>query len=806
MSDTALARAHARQPTLVAALDIFIELLLVSLLAFCAFAYGAVDAWSEGIACSAAALLAGLVAARNALLHQRDRRWWIWLPVIAYLAISTLQLIPLPAAVWQTISPRTLELRKELLSDLPNAAEVLHRMPATLYPHATRHDLRLVLLAGSVLFVVTSLFRSPTRIRRLMVWLALLGGAMGTLALAQDLTKATGIYWHVAIGIAPHGGTFVNHNHFAQFMNLTLGCALGLLLSSLPKDPSASRQIAWWTIPILLIGAVAIPLSLSRGGLLSMIVGGLVLLTMLARRGSFWRIGAVILVLGILAFAGVLALGIDRLYESFRVAVTPEGYATRLQMDRDALRIWREFPALGVGLGAHEVVFPAYERQIAGNVATHVENEYIQTLEEMGLAGFTCVVLFIAIVIASWIRGVNARDPRAYGSALGLGYGLFAVMTHSLTDYGQHLPAVAGMSAVVSALLINLAYPPGEPATSTRSRAANWAFFAVVLAAGFWLVFASWAAYQGESDFDRARAIGDRLERQNWNATDAAYADLLSASSSAVANQPGNIVYRYWDGAYRWRALTRHRNADGNVELQGANLAAARALIADLNQSRRLAPTFGPIYWYVGQKERLFNDPHGDAHILTAARLAPNDATANLLAGRASAERGQWSDADRYFRRALAIDPGLLDEIIAQYINRGESDRVVALFADDWRRTLKVAEHLAAVPGQKELADRVKARGIAMLQQVADRPDADESVLLHLAVHYFGQSRPADAERYFARAIELDYGNIETHFLRARCLDQLGRPAEARNEALTVLRMKPAHQGAQEMVERLEGK
>ncbi len=794
-------RPEGRQSGAVAALDAIIEFLLVALLAFCPLALGAVEAWSEGAAFGIGATLAVLVAIRTALSPERESRGWVYLPVLGYLTLAGLQLISVPDHFLGLISSNTVAVRKDLLGDLPNAGSVLGNMTASLYPQGTKHDLRLVLLAGSVLFTVMTVFRTPRRIRRLMVWVALIGGMIGGLALAQDLTHTTAIYWRIPIVHPPYSGPFVNHNHFAQFLNLAMGAALGLLLASLHKNGAGNRRVAWWTIPILLCGAVTIAFSMSRGGLMSMLVAGLVLLVMLARRGSFWHVGAVVLTVAILGFAGVLSMGIDRISESMRAATTPQGYGMRLRMDRDALRIWRDFPVLGIGLGAHEWVFPGYERQIAINVATHVENEYLQTLEEMGLAGFACVTAFLAIVIVCWLKGSRNTDPALSGRALGLGYGLVAVMAHSLTDYGQHVPAVVCMSAVVCGLLVNLGWKSRPSAERSPLRGA--AACGLVTACGVvgaWICIASWATHRGAMEWNRAEEIGDRLAATDWKGTDPAYDELLARAGAAIRWQPENVMYRYRDGAYRWRAVTRRRNAEGNAQLEGKNLVQARQIIADLNQARRLCPTFGLIYWYVGQKERIFGEAIGDKHILTSARLAPNDPTANFLAGRVHAERGRWDEAAARFRRALALDRSLLRDVIDEYLVHHEGERLVNFFPDSWKQTVDLSVPLSAVPGQKDLAERVYARGIAMLQPLADRPDADFNMLIYLGVHYFGRGGYAEADRYFGRALQFDYGNVEFRFLRARALEQLHRLPEARNEALTVLRLDPRHNGAKDLL------
>src|SRR5205823_4133911 len=105
--------------------------------------------------------------------------------------------------------------------------------------------------------------------------------------------------------------------------------------------------------------------------------------------------------------------------------------------------------------------FPMFDSD-ANNyaVATHVENEYAQALEETGAVGVAMLLLFVAIIGSKWW---NAAAPRKDGgvdaglAVFGLGYGLIAVIVHSFTDFGQHLPANACLTAATCGLIVALA-------------------------------------------------------------------------------------------------------------------------------------------------------------------------------------------------------------------------------------------------------------------------------------------------------------------------------------------------------------
>ncbi|HEX8523511.1 MAG TPA: O-antigen ligase family protein [Tepidisphaeraceae bacterium] len=819
-------------------LDTAIELLLVALLAFSPLALGAVEAWREGLALAAGALLALLVATRQTLFPQRDHGRWIYLPIAAYILFAAAQLIPLPAPLLNLLSPRALSLRQELLSDLPDAPALLRHAPLSLYPHATRHALCIVLLATVVFITVLTLFRTTRSLTRLLVWIALLGAIIGGIALAQDLTRAPGIYWRIRIGHTAYSGPFVNHSHFSQFMNLCIGAALALFIASLQKTGGGLRNVAWWTIPIIVLGGITIPLSFSRGGIIAMLAGGAALALLLILRGSVGRTAILLLLVGAVPLATLVYFGVDKILSHVRSAATPQAYGIRLEMDKAAVRAWRDFPLTGFGLGAHEYVFPQYETNPTVSVATQLESELLQSLEETGIFGALCVLAFITIILIALARAARSRDPSG-ALAVGLGYSFVAVFWHSFTDYGQHLPAIASLSAAVCGAILNVArttrispLPPSHhsadphlPLSQYPERGQGEGSFGnhqrphfskvllnrllplpLGLAVSATLLSFAWTSYQAETSYNRARESGDRLAARNWRGTDAAFADLLASSQAALNNQRNNIIYHYWLGAYRWRSVTRQRNAQGNVELSGSNLDQAHAIISELNAARSLCPTYGPIYWYIGEKELLLGDTDAaERHILTAARLAPGNPDALMLVAHVHLLHERWADAAQIFSRVLNLAPARLEEITDEYVYTfNELDRLMDLLGDNWRPLLQVSDRLYRDPTQQAAADRVRAKVLVILEELVKRPDAPHPVVGTLAILRFGQSNFSAAEQLFARVIALDPNNTDAHFLRARSLHLLGRDPEARSELQIVLKQNPNHPGAKDLLKTLD--
>jgi hypothetical protein len=111
--------------------------------------------------------------------------------------------------------------------------------------------------------------------------------------------------------------------------------------------------------------------------------------------------------------------------------------------------------------------------------------------------------------------------------ALGLGFGVVAILVHSAADFGQHVPAVAALTAVSCALLINLAHATArrrdavgyEPAAARVPRRWRVAATLVVLVVACAVVLDAAKVLRASAAFAAARGVAQGLERTGRAAT-----------------------------------------------------------------------------------------------------------------------------------------------------------------------------------------------------------------------------------------------------------------------------------------------
>ncbi len=518
----------------------------------------------------------------------------------------------------------------------------------------------------------------------------------------------------------------------------------------------------------------------------------------------------VVVGLGLAVFVVLLGVGFD-------VVATPVGSlhdlttagGGRQEMLRDMAVEFRQFPLLGTGLGTHEFVFGLFDRRDLPSLATHAENEYAQLLEETGVAGVALAGLFLAGLAVSYVRATRRPvDPIDY-VPFGLGFGLVAILVHSGTDFGQHIPADAALTATFAALLTGLArHRPGvdgaggvggvDAAAPARrpwslplaGGVAAWRRWPAAVAVGLWAD----RARAAESHWADAQAAGGRPGGPG-----------LAGDRRGLRRPAGP-----GGGGRRGRAGRRRLPVpDGHVPVQGP-VAHGRPQTgrtcsppAGCRRRRRSWPTW---------------TPPGCCARRTARRCAwPGRSTGTSWAGRPGARpRSPPPTAWPRTTGPICLIAGL-DAVDGTRTGAGRRDpgpvpeagRVAARLRRLLPRPGRTAgartgccsrPHGPDVPGRRMPAGDprwqawiAKCRSVAADELAADaaKPDATPVTLAERAEAIADQGQSAEAAALFERALAEEYGNVDWRLRRARCLLDAGRPAEAAAEARLCLQLRP---------------
>jgi O-antigen ligase len=381
---------------------------LCLVIAFSVLALGAVEVWSAAIVEISAAVLLLVWAILIFVEPHAKLRWnsLLW-PMLALLAIGLLQLF-------------------------------LH---VTAYAYLTRLELLRLAAYIIIFFLATQAFQKQSDFAFVAWFLMILCFVVSLLGIIQHFTSSGEIYWMPSLSVpADPFGPFVNRNHFAGFVELTLPVGLGLMVF---------RGIRAELVPLAAVLAIvpvsALVLSGSRGGIVSFVFE-LCVLAILAGRRRLGE-GSRLLALGIVAFmalAFVVWIGAGKTIQRFSNTRQDLSVSRRASMFRGAAAVFLAHPVTGAGLGTLVAVYPRYETVYDGFVIQHVHNDYIEALAETGVAGGVCGFAFLWLFFREAEKAFEAeRSQFETGLRAGAIVAVSGLLLHSFVDFNLHVPSNA---------------------------------------------------------------------------------------------------------------------------------------------------------------------------------------------------------------------------------------------------------------------------------------------------------------------------------------------------------------------------
>lgn len=233
-------------------------------------------------------------------------------------------------------------------------------------------------------------------------------------------------------------GTYLNRNHLAGLLELSLGIHLGALLYALRRHKRGLVSLLGLS---LLITCIAFLKTGSRSGLFSLTVSLLLFSPFIF--GRHWK-SAIVLWLVILLIFGLALLPAYRIFlsrvNSFQDDLMNWGEG-RLAVWKNTWQIVTEHPWAGIGLGSFEWVFPSYQSERLTRGWAHAHNDYLELLAELGLPAFFVLIFsFLVLWLRIWRRLRISHSPSSAFLWGGL-VGITSLSLHGLTDFNFAIPA-----------------------------------------------------------------------------------------------------------------------------------------------------------------------------------------------------------------------------------------------------------------------------------------------------------------------------------------------------------------------------
>ena len=319
------------------------------------------------------------------------------------------------------------------------------------YSYLTAVEAVKLFFCGLLIFLVTQAVHTDRELRWFVGLLGAFGFAIALFSLLQQWSGATQIYgFHSVLHPQNMYGPFANRDHYAGWMELL--APLPLAVSFAVSLPRAWRILCASASVIM---AASVVLSASRGGLVAILAEIVFIGLYMYSAGRGKKYFALL----VLFFAATCAFlywvdATPALLRWKQLNPGEELTSGRLAIAMDALRMVKEHPFMGFGLGTFTTVYPQYRSFYTDLIVNEVHNDYLQTLVETGLVGAAAMIWFLITLYRGGMmsRRSTRGDVRDL-IRLGALTGCTGLLVHSFFDFNLHIPANALMFFALAAIV-----------------------------------------------------------------------------------------------------------------------------------------------------------------------------------------------------------------------------------------------------------------------------------------------------------------------------------------------------------------
>ena len=783
-------------------------------------------------------------------------RSWATPLLLVALAWVGLQLVPLPAAVLNSISPHLFEALPLWAPEANTSASLGVWGTLSLTPSATRQGL-ILLAAFSLLFlVILQRVRDVADVERLLRWVAWSASAMAIFGLVQFLSSNGKFFWFYQHPYSTTAdfvkGAFTNRNHFAHFVALGIGPLIWWTQSELRtgrgrrRFGSHSGRLNLKTgLRFLLLGICifAVALSLSRGGAMALLAAATVSMLILYR-------GSLIGGKTLLAVTGVgLLVGVSLCIFGYDLVATRlDDFKSIEDLDRNSGRrnLWQanlrgaaDYWTAGTGVGSHREAYPMYLETLAGSSVeyTHAENGPLQVALETGVPGLLLVSialgLFLYWCLASLGRGVSTRILCCFA---GIAPCLAASVTHTMVDFVWYVPGcmviVVALGACGCRLWQMERATAGRETSVFRVPRPVWLAAAVAVAAiGGFVVRHELGAVRAAPHWHRYLALDKTLIGNEENQRTEILAALEEELGSVLTERPQWARAHSRKASVHLRSFNEAQLSAGNSfdlrQIRDAALASdfessaalrewlSRAIgphrrhldaaLYHAHQAVSLGPLQGEAYTFLAELSFLEgpNSPGTAAYVAQAFKVRPFDGAVLFEVGNEAALANDFQQANEYwsasFRTGWVHQKRLLDRLAGQVpvsllLETFQPDQNALKRMTTYYRKLDRPEELNVLWACYARACENHARG------ERDKPVTNDWV--EAAEAYRQLNDQAESLRCLRHAVRCESTHYKARRALGRCLYDLENYAEAEEHLKWCARRNLQDRSLQSLLER----
>jgi len=309
---------------------------------------------------------------------------------------------------------------------------------------------------GLIFYIVVNCIDDEYKIKRILNIILMSSTAIAIFGILQYMGVIPRNWWDRHNFLS---ATYVNHNHFAGYMELALPLSIGMILS----EKEIGKKILY--VYSFLALSSALLLSMSRGAWFSITIAMIFMFIMICRKRKGFFISFLFLVF--LAVAIIFIFNtVDLSILSRRVSSYKElDFSGRIEIWKGSLQIIRHNWLLGAGIGTFIYNFPAYRTPGLNMFVNFSHNDYLQIASEAGIFSLMLLVFMIFAIIRKGVITHNiASSSFRKWAPLALVTGILSLSIHGLGDFNFYIPANAFLFTVCAGLTLNISSRKEESA------------------------------------------------------------------------------------------------------------------------------------------------------------------------------------------------------------------------------------------------------------------------------------------------------------------------------------------------------
>lgn len=375
-------------------------------------------------------------------------------------AVGVIFLLSLNAAVLFLLQKQNVSRLRSTPLDKPIVALVLLALCSCVFTSYPGYYINSVALAKLFVYLgiyYLTVYMPKERLVQLILTYWIIG--IATLLCIIGLLRRSGLtpfpWWNYSTSPYPSewlSGPFVNHNHMAGWLELSLPLLLCLMLFGCQK------RLFLVHVLLFIVQGISLLLTFSRGGWAGAVVSIVFIMVWFLVKQKNNRVRIILFTLSSVGIFVITLLASSDLALRVHTAIgdgfETHAFADRLFIWKGTLNMIQANWLVGIGPGMFATVFPRFQPPGFSQRYYFAHNDYLQFTAELGIFLPILIAWAIIAVYRSALQSMQHTDRLSRSMTLGSLAGITAILVHSTVDFNLHIPANALLFSVLIAFSV----------------------------------------------------------------------------------------------------------------------------------------------------------------------------------------------------------------------------------------------------------------------------------------------------------------------------------------------------------------